>query len=249
MLKIVSNYYYKYKKQRTVKKRQILRYFSLLLFLIGILGGIYIFSPLLSWQIYFAPVFAAQDIAAPIPKTTIVNKSSLQSLLAATANSFNGVDYTNASNWFPNLKIEQSTARIPSYFLSIPKLGIVNAVVSTQDTDLASHLVNYPGTAIPPDNGNAVIFGHSTLPQLFNPKDYKTIFANAYKIGVGDEISAKVEDIAYKFKVYNIVVVDPTDTSMLAQQYDSSYITLITCTPPGTTWKRLIIRARLEKPL
>jgi sortase A len=28
----------------------------------------------------------------------------------------------------------------------------------------------------PGEYGNIVIFGHSTLPQLYNPKDYKTIF-------------------------------------------------------------------------
>jgi len=28
--------------------------------------------------------------------------------------------------------------------------------------------------------------------------------------------------------------------------FDNSYITLVTCTPPGTTWKRLVIRASLD---
>ena len=119
--------------------------------------------------------------------------------------------------------------------------------MSTRDNNLAIHLVNYQNTAIPPDNGNAVIFGHSTLPQLFNPNDYKTIFATAYQLRLGDEIYATVNGASFKYRVFNISVVEPTDTSIFEQNYDNSYLTLVTCTPPGTTWKRLIIKAKLEK--
>ena len=94
-----------------------------------------------------------------------------------------------------------------------------------------------------------MIFGHSTLPQLFNPKNYKTIFANAYLLKENDLIYATVENITYKYRVYNISVVDPKDTSIFTQDLNDSYITLVTCTPPGTIWKRLIIKARLEKNL
>ena len=31
-----------------------------------------------------------------------------------------------------------------------------------------------------------------------------------------------------------------------ARDTTDSYLTLVTCTPPGTTWKRLIIKAKLE---
>ena len=157
--------------------------------------------------------------------------------------------YTNAQNWFPNLNLEKQdkNQNASSYTLSIPSLGIDTAIVSTVDYDLAKHLVNYPGTEIPPRNGNSVIFGHSTLPQLFNPKDYKTIFATLYKIKLGDEIFVKSSGVLYKYSVYSIIVVDPLDTSIFAQSYDNSYLTLVTCTPPGTTWKRLIVKTRLEK--
>ena len=120
-------------------------------------------------------------------------------------------------------------------------------MVSTVDTDVGKHLVNYEGTSILGDKGNAVIFGHSTLPQLYNPKDYKTIFANAYKLKIGDNIYGFVNGVSYLYKIYNTTVVDPSDTSIFAQSYNNSYLTLVTCTPPGTVWKRLIIKARLEK--
>src|SRR3989344_8516035 len=229
---------YYYKKADEIVRKKILRLFSLLIIFIGVVIIFYIFYPLALWQIYFAPALASSNIKTPIPKATVVNPSEIGSLISQAGNLLSGVDYTNAQNWFPGFN--PSTAgqsKIPSYTVSIPKLKIRNAAVSTRDNNLAIHLVNYQGTAIPPDNGNAVVFGHSTLPQLFNPKDYKTIFATAYQLKIGDEIYAYVNGITYMYKIFNISVVEPSDTSIFEQNYDNSYLTLVTCTPPGTIWK------------
>ena len=146
-----------------------------------------------------------------------------------------------------NLNSQKEQLKISSYTLSIPAIKIENALVSTIDNDLAKHLVNYEGTAIPPQNGNAVIFGHSTLPQLFDQKNYKTIFATLYKLNIGDSVYAIVNTVSYRYKIQSITVVNPDNTSVFFQDSDDSYITLITCTPPGTTWKRLIVKAKLVK--
>lgn len=240
----MSKYYYK--KTSVISLKNGTRLLSLLLFFIGILILLYILFPLISWQVYFAPVFAASDVQAPIPKATIVGSDALGSLLSGAAGEF-GKDYANAQNWFPTAKFKNGQARVPSYTLSIPSIDIENAFVSTTDYDLDKHLVHYGNTSVPPDKGNAVIFGHSTLPQLFNKNDYKTIFAKAYTLKIGDEIIAESEGIRYAYKIYAILVVDPTDTSVFTQNFDTSSLTLVTCTPPGTTWKRLIIKAQLVK--
>jgi len=213
---------------------------------VGVGIMIYIFMPLIIWQLTLAPVFASQAIAVPIPKTTVVSPATISSLLASTVGNL-GVDYTNASNWFPGYTVRPGDGKIPSYFLTIPSLHISNAFVSTVNTDLSLHLVHLGGTALPPDKGTAVIFGHSTLPQLFVPNNYRTIFANAYKLQVGDELITTVNNVIYKYKIFAIIVVDPDDTSVLAQNSDDSYLTIITCTPPGTVWKRLVVQSRLEK--
>lgn len=241
----MSTYYYRPHKEKP-KRNPIVRVVALFTASVGAFIVAYIFFPLISWQIYFAPVFASQSITAPIPKNTIVENTIVQTLLTQAKDSL-GVDYTNAKNWFPAQDVNSTEPKVNSYTLSIPKLSIKNAIVSTTGYDLSRYLVNYAGTAVPPDNGNAVIFGHSTLPQLFNPSDYKTIFANAYKLQIEDTLVANISGVSYTYKIFNITVVDPTDTSVLSQRYDDSYLTLITCTPPGTVWKRLIIKAKLEK--
>lgn len=239
--------YYIYQNQGKINPRKIARFLGLVVSLFSLSAIIYIFFPLLSWQVYFAPILANQDIAAPIPKTTIVNSSTLKSLFIDATNNF-GTNYLDAGNWFPGYRIKTGgNVRVQSYILSIPNLKIKDAAVSTIDNELDKHLVNYGGTAIPPDNGNAVIVGHSTLPQLFNPHDYKTIFATVYKLRIGDEFLVTVTGVTYTYKIYNIIVTEPSDTSVFSQNYNESQISLITCTPPGTTWKRLIIKARLIK--
>ncbi len=241
------NRYVYQRPQKRVNPLILVRAFGVFLFMIGMSTVVYIFSPLIIWQLTLAPAFADQAITIPIPQRGLLTPIAIKNLLTTGLQSVTGVDYTNASNWFPGYTPQKGAPRVSLYFLSIPRLAIVNAFVSTTDTNLANHLVSLSGTAVPPEKGNTVIFGHSTLPQLFNPKDYKTIFANAYKIQIGDVINVTVNGVAYSYKVFSLTVVDPEDTSVLSQQYDDSYLTLITCTPPGTIWKRLVIKSRLQK--
>lgn len=240
----MAKYYYKSSKTNI---RKLVKALGLLLIFGGIFIFLYSFLPLLSWQIYFSPSFASQNINTPIPKTNVLDATQIANLIASAKNNIT-IDYTNAANWYPNYNLKNNKkSGVDSYTISIPRLNLEDVEVSTVDYDLTKHTVNYQGTSVPPDTGNAVIFGHSTLPQLFNPKDYKTIFANAYKIQVGDEIFVNLPKITYKYKVINITVVESEDTSVLEQNYSDSFLTLITCTPPGTTWKRLVIKTKLEK--
>lgn len=242
----MSKYYYKKLKRKNFKK--ILKIIALCISFFGISTVFYVCFPLISWQVYFSTAFAFQEISIPIPKTTIVNSLSVKNLVSPEKNIQSDIDYSNAQNWFPDFKPSQTeTPKISEYSLSIPKLGIKDAVVSTIDNNLDTHLVNYQGTAVPPDKGNAVIYGHSTLPQLFNQKDYKTIFATLHNLKTGDEFSINALGVSYLYKIFKITIVDPSDTSVFSQDYNESYITLVTCTPPGTTWKRLIIKAKLQK--
>lgn len=235
-----------YKKGEKKNRRKIVRFFGLGMSALGLMLSLYFFFPLLSWQIYLEPVFASQSVETPIPKTTVLNNSIIKSLFETTTQSISGADFYNAQNWFPPTYKSAPAPKINYYTISIPKLDIFDAVVSTVDTDLSQHLVQYAGTVMPPEKGNAVIFGHSTLPQLFDPRNYRTIFANLHTLKIDDTISVRVNNIAHTYKIFKITIVQPDDTSVLTQEYSDSYLTIITCTPPGTIWKRLVIKARLE---
>lgn len=158
-------------------------------------------------------------------------------------------DFTQANLWFPTLKQAGTLANSPikNYNIAIPKIGIKGATVTVGGDDLAKSLVHYLPKSMPGELGNVVIFGHSTLPQLYNVKDYKTIFTYLPSLDKGDEIYVTVGDTTYRYEVYDMFVVKPDQISVLEQANDASYLTLITCVPPGTYWNRLVIKAKLSK--
>lgn len=238
---------YYYKKSHIVNRKLIFRYFGAILALLGFLVTFYIFFPVISFQVFISPMLASQPLAVPIPQTKLLTPATIRQLLVTQSSTLFGLDYTRASSWFPAYIPPAGRPRIPSYQISIPRLNIQNANVSTIDDDLSIHLVNFQGTCVPPDRGNCVIFGHSTLPSLYNPHDYKTIFANIQNLRVGDLIIVHIDNIDYLYKIFDMSVVSADNTSVLSQTMDDSYLTIITCTPPGTVWFRLIIRSRLEK--
>lgn len=238
-----------YKKTDRKKLKKRIRILGLVTSVSGLLIGLYVFFPILSWELYLSPAFASNTYASPIPKATIIDTNSFGSLIKTTATVLTGNGYSNGSNWLPETSTD-TPAKVKNssfYYLSIPEINIENAIVSTIDLKLTEHLVHFPGTASPADKGTAVIFGHSTLPQLYDPKNYKTIFANAHKLERDDEINVTYDNTFYTYRIFDVVVVEAEDTSYLTQSYDDSYITIVTCTPPGTIWKRLIIKARIVK--
>ncbi|MGE5042427.1 MAG: sortase [Candidatus Levyibacteriota bacterium] len=233
---------YYFVKKKKIFTRRMRRFLGAGMALVGVLVCLYFFFPLFLYQIFFG--FSSDIVEIPVPKHEMVGGGFGSLLSQGIANlTINSYD---ARSWYPTLHVSNNSS-VPTYSLSIPSLHIDNATVSTVDYDLARHLIQYAGTAIPGQNGNAIIFGHSTLPQWFDPKNYKTIFATLHTIKSGDNILVKVNGVLYTYKIFSVTITSPEDTNIFSQAYDHSYITIVTCTPPGTIWKRLIVRARLEE--
>jgi len=162
---------------------------------------------------------------------------------------FSKTDYTKASNWFSGdgSDTDFSNNEVLFFTISIPKLGIDNASVAIGGENLSDNLIQYPGTALPGKIGNAVIFGHSILPQYFDPSNYLSIFSTLPELAEGDSVYANFDGIMYKYNVEDMFEVTPKDIQILEQDISNSYLTLVTCTPPGHPLKpkRLIVRAKL----
>lgn len=157
-------------------------------------------------------------------------------------------DISDPNTWFPTSPQKKVSAPVNSYTLSIPSLGLSDASVVIAGDDLGKSLIHYGGTGLPGEYGNTVIFGHSTLPQFFRgTKDYKTVFATLPTIKIGSNINITYDGLSYKYIVTDKVVLEPTDLSPLEQRFDDSYITLVTCVPPGTYLYRLNVKAKLVR--
>jgi sortase A len=160
---------------------------------------------------------------------------------------FSSKDYTKAENWFEGNAPDFETNEFKYFTLSIPKLKIEAATVVIGGEDLSDHLIQFPGTALPGKIGNSVIFGHSILPQYYDSKNYLAIFSTLPTLDRGDEVFVEYEGVTYKYLVREMFEVRPSDIQILEQNTASSYLTLVTCTPPGHPLKpkRLIVRAEL----
>lgn len=239
---------YSYVKQQPQPYRKFLSVISTF-FVFGGLSLIgWVAYPILAFELFYAPRFLG--LVKPIPETIISEALENKVLGSTSQSSFGaeaGVDYTRASTWFPKASPQKLDSSINSYFITIPRLKIDNALAQVGSEDLNKSLIHWGGSAIPGDYGTAVVFGHSSLVWLYNPKDYYTIFSKLPELNLGDDIYFNVGNATYRYKVEEMRVTSPDDLSVLEQKYDDRYVTLITCVPPGTYLKRLVVKARMVK--
>lgn len=199
--------------------------------------------PVINWQLNYQQNFPTSRIIRPVPLDLITNETLKEGEVKAEETK----SLFYASNWFSGFKPQEVKSNIKEYTLSIPKLEIFNARVLVGAEELNKSLVHYGGTAIPGEYGNAVIFGHSCLPQFYNPKNYSCIFATLNTLELGDEIFVNVDNVEYKYIVYDFKTVNPDDIWILEQKFDNYYLSLVTCVPPGLDWKRLVVKAKLDR--
>ncbi len=156
-------------------------------------------------------------------------------------------DYDSASSWFVSPPVSAPVSSPVKYFtVSYPRLKLFDVPVEVNGTDLAENAVHYPGTALPGTPGNAVIIGHSALPQFYQSGNPLTIFNPLPGARVGDDIYVNFDGVNYHYLVHKTSEVDPTAVQVFAQHYDRTEITLITCVPLGTYWHRFIVLAELS---
>jgi sortase A len=154
---------------------------------------------------------------------------------------------TSASDWFTAAsQLPQAVSTTQTHFsLIYPRLGLDSISVAINSDDLKKGAIHYSGTALPGQYGNAVIFGHSALPVLFKKNAPLTIFNPILKAKIGDEIILNFDGINYRYLVRKVSEVKPDQIEVLFQNFSRKELTLITCTPLGTYWRRFVVRAEL----
>lgn len=135
----------------------------------------------------------------------------------------------------PEVIIPKINVQIPTDF----------SVTSTNESDIENALeggvVHYPTTAKPGENGNASFFGHSSN-NIFNKGKYKFAFVLLHTVVPGDTFYLTNNGKVYAYKVFDKKVVDPSEVGVLNPiPGHPATATLITCDPPGTSLKRLVI--------
>lgn len=135
--------------------------------------------------------------------------------------------------------------------LVIPKINVDAPVIWNSPEanvlqDLQKGVAHYQGTSLPGENGNVFISGHSSN-YWWDKGLYNHVFTLLDKMEVGDRIYINYNNKPYVYQVESIKTVKPTDITVL-NPTDHSVVTLMTCTPVGTTLNRLIVQARQVYP-
>ncbi len=134
----------------------------------------------------------------------------------------------------------------------IEKLGVNAPVIP--DVDTTSHaaymeamrygVAHAKDTAKPDEIGNIYLFAHSTL-NFWEYGEYATVFTTLHQMSPGDKIVIFYQGKRYDYRVDEKEIVPGFDTTPLDRASSRRVLTLQTCDPPGTTWRRLIIIAEL----
>ena len=149
--------------------------------------------------------------------------------------------------------ISQSVSPEPR--LIIPKLNVdvpvhfgisLDEVMSAMNNGVAHYRIA-GASAYPGQIGNLVITGHSAG-DVYSSNQYKYIFSGLERLEDGDLIYVNYESKRYTYQVFKREVVDPSNVASLVIDTDKPLLTLVTCTPLGTSRNRLLIFAEQISP-
>lgn len=140
-----------------------------------------------------------------------------------------------------------------SYTLEVGQLNLSAPIILNVDGNnkvaylvaLVNGVAQMSGTAQPGEAGNTVIFGHSSYYDD-QPGNYKKVFSHLNQLKAGNIINIKSGEQFLTYSVIENRIVSPNDVSVLAQDKTKKLLTLITCWPPGTIEKRLVVIASLQ---
>ena len=235
------NYIYIKKEKKKKQPKNKKKYFTFFLLFSGLSLLLFAIVPIIRYQLKYS--LSLKQTLNPLSVKSYNKNSSVLS---------GNTDYTQLANWFTDdSEIKKLSTNLyanddgNTYYLSIPELNIDQAIVTIGSMNLEKSLIQYPQTALPGQVGNTVIFGHSVLPQFYNPKSYLTIFSTLHKLKIGDPIFIDYDGSHYQYTVTEMYEVKADDFSVLDQRFDSKIITLITCSPPGTYLRRLVVKAEI----
>jgi len=115
------------------------------------------------------------------------------------------------------------------------KLPVVEGATQKNMKSATAHLKE---TAALGQVGNAAIAGHRM-------RSKGRLFNRLGEVKVGDKIVVETKDQSYIYTVYKVLIVKPTDVSVLNYNKKDKLLTLITCDPIINPTHRLIIQAKM----
>ena len=149
--------------------------------------------------------------------------------------------------WWPQPKLPDKSQ--VEFFIEIPKIHATAPIIINVDPwneasykpQLKQGVAHAAGTALPGEDGTSLLFAHSS-DWPWNITRYNTSFFKLNQLQIGDTITIYRDQQPLSYVVFDKQIVWPTQSNFLESQ--ETQIILQTCTPIGTSWKRLLIFAK-----
>ena len=161
----------------------------------------------------------------------------------APASQIEAIDPTITQNVSPEprLIIPKLNVDVPIHF------GIALSEVMSAMNNGVAHYRIAGASAYPGEIGNLVITGHSAG-DVYSSNPYKYIFSGLERLEDGDLIYVNYNSVRYTFRVIKKEVVDPSNVAALVVETNKPLLTLVTCTPLGTSRYRLLVTGEQISP-
>lgn len=158
-----------------------------------------------------------------------------------------------------SLLLERGPAPLPitpldtNFGIVVPKIAANAKVMADVDPGnqkvyfeaLKNGVAHAAGTVYPGQVGNSFLFAHS-VGNFWEVNRWNAVFYLLRELAPGDEVDLFYQGKRYVYVVYGKRVVEPSEVGYLNAQANFPMLTLQTCWPPGTTFKRLLVFARLR---
>lgn len=185
-----------------------------------------------------------------------IDNALKEKLLKSPSLAVAGREEGDLLSYLPTVGPPENRIIIPRLNLNIPLVTPSYSSLLREDwegvendiQDALKHgVVHYPGTARPGQAGNFFVTGHSSY-YPWADGDFKTIFARLHELVIGDEYWVYYGGDKHRYVVTGKKEVKPSDVTVLDQPTNRRMATLMTCTPVGTTLRRLILTSQEIDP-
>lgn len=124
--------------------------------------------------------------------------------------------------------------------LEIPRINVKLPIYHGTDNEvLSSGIGHLQGTSLPVggESTHSVLTGHRGLPS-------SKLLVRLDEIEEGDLFFLRIGESTLAYKVMEIKIVEPEDTSCLKIQPDKDLVSIVTCTPYGINTHRLVVTGK-----
>lgn len=152
------------------------------------------------------------------------------------------IDQESISYYKPNYSEQPNSIIIYKINVRAPLVFANGTSQKELNKALDQGVIIYPGSALPGQNGEVFLSGHSSS-YPWDKTQYGQVFTLLDKVEVGDIVSLIYDHAQYDYRIIGKQILAPKDTKI--NSTSEPILVLMTCWPIGTALNRLVVKGEL----